>query len=127
MRVPPPEPPNRGGKPPAKKYPPGSNDEGVILRVRMKRRLLNRIKAITQHDREVMQESWNLSDACREILLDWAARREAEIARTKAARFSGLHPDQTYTVLRNENARDAWGNAGEDNDDDADLALVAKN
>jgi hypothetical protein len=73
-----------------------------------------------------MQESWNLSDACREILLDWAARREAEIARTKALRFSGLHPDQTYTGIRNENARDARGNAGEDNDD-ADLALVAKN
>jgi len=53
--------------------------EPVILRVRMRRGMLNRIKAVIEHDRQRIQESWNLSDGVREVLLNWLAQREAEI------------------------------------------------
>jgi hypothetical protein len=53
--------------------------EPVILRVRMRRGMLNRIKAVIEHDRQRIQESWNLSDGVREVLLSWLGQREAEI------------------------------------------------
>jgi len=53
--------------------------EPVILRVRMRRGMLNRIKAVIEHDRQRIQESWNLSDGVREVLLNWLGQREAEI------------------------------------------------
>ena len=56
--------------------------EPVILRVRMRRGMLNRIKAVIEHDRQRIQESWNLSDGVREVLLNWLAQREAEIRAT---------------------------------------------
>lgn len=57
--------------------------EPVILRVRMRRGMLNRIKAVIEHDRQRIQESWNLSDGVREVLLNWLAQREAEIRATQ--------------------------------------------
>ena len=56
--------------------------EPVILRVRMRRGMLNRIKAVIEHDRQRIQESWNLSDGVRGVLLNWLAQREAEIRTT---------------------------------------------
>jgi hypothetical protein len=56
--------------------------EPVILRVRMRRGMLMRIKAVIEYDRQRIQESWNLSDGIREVLLNWLAQREAEIRTT---------------------------------------------
>lgn len=56
-----------------------SASEPVILRVRMRRGMLSRIKAVIEHDRQRIQESWNLSDGVREVLLNWLAQRESEI------------------------------------------------
>ena len=53
--------------------------EPVILRIRMRRGLLERIKAIVNYDRQRIQEAWNLSDGVREVLLSWVEQREAEI------------------------------------------------
>ena len=53
--------------------------EPVILRIRMRRGLLERIKAIVLYDRQRIQEAWNLSDGVREVLLTWVEQREAEI------------------------------------------------
>jgi hypothetical protein len=53
--------------------------EPVILRIRMRRGLLERIKAIVAYDRQRIQEAWNLSDGVREVLLSWVEQREAEI------------------------------------------------
>lgn len=64
----------------------------MIMRIRMRRNLLARIKAIVAHDRESIQENWNLSDGVREILLDWVQRREHEIALIESAQFSGPPP-----------------------------------
>lgn len=77
---------------PAKKHAPGSPGEPVIMRIRMRRSLLTRIKTIVAHDRTTIQESWNLSDGVREILLDWVQRREHEIALIERAQFSGPPP-----------------------------------
>ena len=119
MTAPPAAPP-KGSRAP-KAYNPGDSHEPVILRVRMKRRLLNRIKAIALHDQSTLQESWNLSDACREALLEWAERREAEIQRVKAARFSGRPPEET-PLPHAEDAEDA-----EDANEAEELRLSAKN
>ena len=53
--------------------------EPVILRIRMRRGLLERIKAIVAYDRQRIQEAWNLSDGVREVLLLCVEQREAEI------------------------------------------------
>jgi hypothetical protein len=58
----------------------------VILRVRMRRGLLERIKAIIAYDRQRIQEAWNLSDGMREVLLSWVEQREAEIHGTRGLR-----------------------------------------
>lgn len=77
-----------------KKYPPGDAREPVILRVRMRRGLLNRIRTIVEYDRERTQGSWNLSDGVRETLIQWVARREAEIRMVEeAGPFTGESPD----------------------------------
>jgi hypothetical protein len=77
-----------------RKYPQGDAREPVILRVRMRRGLLNRIHAIVAFDRERTQGAWNLSDGVREILLHWIERRETEIRMFHAAGpFSGDAPD----------------------------------
>lgn len=62
----------------------------VILRVRMRRGLLERIKAIIVYDRQRIQEAWNLSDGIREVLLGWVEQREAEIHGTHGARGDRL-------------------------------------
>ena len=59
--------------------------EPVIMRIRMKRGLLNRIHRIVGYDRERTHRSWNMSDAIREILLPWVDRREGEIRSVELA------------------------------------------
>ena len=121
MPVPPfPPEPNKGGRP-KKRYSPGDPGEPVILRVRMRRRLLNRIKAIADHDRAVLHEAWNVSDACREVLVEWAERREADIRRANEAGFTGLPPEVTPPGLGIEAPAEP---AGEDEDDD-EIAVAA--
>lgn len=63
-----------------------------MLRVRMRQGLLNRIKAIVEHDRALLHENWTMSDACREVLLAWVERREREIKIAEAAGFAGTPP-----------------------------------
>jgi hypothetical protein len=64
----------------------------------MKRRFLTRLKAIVEFDRTVLRDTWDLSSACRELLLEWVDRREREIAVAKAAEFSGVVPEGTVTA-----------------------------
>jgi hypothetical protein len=80
--------------PKKKKYEKGDKREPVILRTRMRRGLLMRLKAIVAHDREVLQENWNLSDAVREVLMGWVELREAEIRAAAAAQFTGTPPEE---------------------------------
>lgn len=107
---------NSGGRPRGRQYEPGEPGEPVILRVRMRRRLLNRLKAVIEHDRERLQEAWNLSDGCREVLMEWVERREGEIRRAAAGGFSGLPPDRTRPGLNEAEP-----------DDEADDVIAAKN
>ena len=84
-----------------KRYPPGDAREPVILRVRMRRSLLNRIRGIVEHDRECTQGAWNLSDGVREVLLAWVARREAEIQMVSdAGPFTGEPPTGSILDVR---------------------------
>lgn len=77
-----------------KKYPPGDPREPVIMRVRMRRGLLNRIHRVVEWDRDRTQGAWNLSDGVRETLVQWVERREAEIRMVEAAGpFTGEAPD----------------------------------
>lgn len=76
-----------------RKYPRGDAREPVILRVRMRRMLLNRIHRIVEWDRERTHGAWNLSDGVREVLTHWVERREREIAMIEAAGpFTGDSP-----------------------------------
>jgi hypothetical protein len=74
------------------KYPKGHPREPVIIRIRSRRALLNRINEIVAHDRQVYQESWTLSDALREVIYAWVDRREAEIEIARNAGFTGTPP-----------------------------------
>ena len=61
----------------------------------MKRGMLNRLKAVVEYDRARIQESWNLSDGVREVLLNWLAQREAEIRAATDRKDSGMRLDVT--------------------------------
>lgn len=101
-------PPRRKGRP-RKEYAPNDPREPVILRIRMRRGMLNRIKAVAAYDAEVFQEQWNVSDAMRDLLFRWLERREAEIKAAREANFMGRPPDS------------------DDGDDALDYAIAAKN
>jgi hypothetical protein len=76
-----------------KKYAVGDIREPVIMRVRMRRMLLNRIHRIVEWDRERTHGAWNLSDGVRECLTHWVERREREIALVASAGpFTGESP-----------------------------------
>jgi hypothetical protein len=123
----------------ARIYKSGDIREPVILRVRMRRGMLNQIKQIVAYDRELIHEAWNVSDACREILREWIERRFVEMR--SAGVFTGKPPDKTSagdglrTRARISTAPvDVWNDyrdRAEDlcDEEDIDLSLgaVAKN
>lgn len=80
-------------------------NEPVILRIRMRRRLLDRIKRIVEWERS-QDRDWDMSAACREQLTEWVVRREAEIKFIQQRDFSGDAPITMGVVFFGELPQD---------------------
>ena len=63
-----------------------------MMRVRMRRWMLEELKGIALRDAEFLSESWTMSDLVREVLLAYIQRRRAEFRAIEDAGFSGGPP-----------------------------------
>jgi hypothetical protein len=67
--------------------------EGIIFRIRDRRKWLLRAWDIVNYDKVINGDDWSLSDALREVIHDWIEMREGEIRLARAADFSGSPPE----------------------------------